>query len=107
MIKVRFLIKSNRVIGFDISGHAGFAQAGSDIVCAAVSSAAYMTANTVTDVICSEATVYCTENSFYLLLRNEDEISLSLLEGLKLHLTELSKQYPRNIRIIYGGVTDA
>ena len=36
--------------GFEITGHAG-GNAGSDIVCAAVSSAVYMAANTVTDVI--------------------------------------------------------
>lgn len=36
--------------GFEIRGHAG-GNAGRDIVCAAVSSAVYMAANTVTDVI--------------------------------------------------------
>ncbi len=36
--------------GFEISGHAG-GNAGTDIVCAAVSSAVYMAANTVTEII--------------------------------------------------------
>ena len=45
------MIGNDRLTGFDISGHAMFAESGSDIVCASVSSAAYMAANTVTAVI--------------------------------------------------------
>ena len=31
----------------------------------------------------------------------------AVLRGLELHLTELSKQYPLNIKVIYGGVKNA
>ena len=50
MIKVTFFKKQGNFTGFEISGHSGFAEEGSDIVCSAVSSVAYMVANTLTEV---------------------------------------------------------
>ena len=41
--------------GFSCNGHSGFSYEGMDIVCAAISSAAYLTANTVTEVIHADA----------------------------------------------------
>lgn len=37
MIRVTFLHRQGRLAGFTCTGHAGFAEAGSDIVCSAVS----------------------------------------------------------------------
>ena len=49
MIFVRFLSEaSGNLVGFVMEGHAGYADPGEDSVCAAVSSVAYMTANTIT-----------------------------------------------------------
>ena len=101
MIKVRLLIGNDRLTGFDISGHAMFAESGSDIVCASVSSAAYMAANTV---IGAAAEVSVGEAEMHFLLKEDNEAAFAVLDGLRLHLTELSKQYPKNIKIIYGGV---
>lgn len=50
MTTVTFLKSDDIICGFEISGHSDFAEEGSDIVCAAISSAAYMTANTVTEI---------------------------------------------------------
>ena len=50
MIRAVLTVEDGIITGFSLSGHADFAEQGSDIVCAAVSSAAYMAANTVTDV---------------------------------------------------------
>ena len=36
MIKARIYRKNQKICGFEISGHAGYAQAGEDIVCSAV-----------------------------------------------------------------------
>ena len=51
MITVRIFDKTGILYGFEVTGHSGSAPSGEDIVCAAVSSAAYMTANTVTDIL--------------------------------------------------------
>ena len=107
MIRVKFSIGNNRLHGFEISGHAGFAENGEDIVCASVSSAAYMAANTITDVIGADAVAKAGEASMSVKLNQPDEQAETVLKGLELHLTELSKQYPLNIKVIYGGVKNA
>ena len=50
MIQAVVTVKDGLVTGFRVSGHSDFSEQGSDIVCAAVSSAAYMTANTLTEI---------------------------------------------------------
>ena len=39
MTTVTFHTKDGRITGFDAEGHSGYAEAGADIVCAAVTSA--------------------------------------------------------------------
>ncbi len=107
MIRVKFLVGNRQLQGFEIKGHAMFAQSGEDVVCAAVSSAAYMAANTVTEVIGADADVKADEGNMLLTVNNPDELTETVLRGLELHLTGLSKQYPENIKIIYGGVKNA
>ncbi|MBQ8027591.1 MAG: ribosomal-processing cysteine protease Prp [Clostridia bacterium] len=107
MIRVKFLFGNKQLHGFEIRGHANFAEIGKDVVCASVSSAAYMAANTITDVICANADAVDGDGAMRLTLNQPDEQAQVVLRGLELHLTELSKQYPENIKIIYGGVKNA
>ena len=107
MTQVRFLTDENQLTGFEISGHSGFALEGSDIVCSAVSSAALMAANTVTEIIKDKARVRERDGYLYFEVEAPSDSSISLLEGLKLHLTQISEQYPQNIKIIYGGKQNA
>ncbi len=107
MIKVRFSVGNRQLKGFEISGHAMYAESGSDIVCASVSSAAYMAANTITDVIGADADATAGDGTMSVTLNQPDECAQAVLRGLELHLTELSKQYPQNIKLIYGGVKNA
>lgn len=107
MIRVKFFVGNRQLKGFQISGHAGFAENGEDIVCASVSSAAYMAANTVTDIIRADAEAAADDGAMTLLVKEPCERTETVLKGLELHLKELSKQYPENIKIIYGGVKNA
>ena len=47
MIKARIYRKNQKIWGFEISGHAGYAQAGEDIVCSAVTVLCFNTVNAV------------------------------------------------------------
>ena len=47
MIKARIYRKNQKICGFEISGHAGYAQAGEDIVCSAVTVLCFNTVNAV------------------------------------------------------------
>ena len=63
MIRVKFFHSENGAsLGFSFNGHAGYAAHGSDIVCAAVSSVAYMTANTIIEIMKVHADVNIEEN---------------------------------------------
>ena len=107
MIKVRFSVGDRQLNGFEISGHALFAESGKDIICAAVSAAAYMAANTVTEIIRADAKAQAEDGAMVLTLNEPNTQAETVLRGLELHLTELSKQYPQHIKIIYGGVKNA
>ncbi|MBC8533551.1 ribosomal-processing cysteine protease Prp [Yeguia hominis] len=102
MIRAEFLTAGGALAGFRISGHSDYGEEGSDIVCAAVSSAAYLVANTVTDVLHAEARIEVADGDMLLLLEKKAYASCQiLLEGLKLHLQGLEEQYPDDIHVFY------
>ncbi len=95
---------SKGLYGFEISGHCsvdGDDEIGK-IVCSAVSSAAYMAANTIIEIIGDKADATVEEAVMHIKVHKPSKSSVLVLEGLKLHLTELSNQYSNNITI-FGG----
>lgn len=96
-------LPSGEIIGFDISGHSGYADNGSDIVCAAVSSVAYMVANTLTDVMNVKVDLYVNQDGLMRLkIEDRDLVRCrELLQGFKLHIILLEEQYPKNIKVDY------
>ena len=107
MVRFKFIRSGGVNIGFVSSGHAGYAESGKDIVCAAVSSAAYMAANTITDIYRAKAEVEVNDGYMSLLLTGPDAESTKLLSGLEAHIRALAKEYPSGIKVIYGGNTNA
>ncbi|MCI9272661.1 MAG: ribosomal-processing cysteine protease Prp [Clostridiales bacterium] len=106
MISAEFAInREGDLIGFQIRGHAN-GEAGEDIVCAAVSSAAYMTANTITEVAGVDASVAVDEDGeMYLRIPRRDiAVCRDLLAGFKLHMLALEEQYPQDIQVNYTEV---
>ncbi len=99
MTKVEFFVEP---AGFIISGHSS--KNGDDeqgrIVCSAVSSAAYMTANTITEIIGDNADITVDEAEMQLTVKAPSDATLAVLAGLKLHLEQLKGQYPKNIDVI-------
>ncbi len=101
MTRSKFFRKGGLLTGFTLSGHAGAGEEGEDIVCAAVSSAAYMTANTLTDVYHFPAAVSVSDGFLSAELSEQDaERCRPLMEGFLLHLTGLQEQYPQHIQVI-------
>lgn len=94
MIRAIFTVQDKLVTGFEISGHSGFSKQGSDIICSAVSSAAYMAVNTLTDVQKLDCDVTVNDGFMALKLsKAEAEAAQVVLNGLLLHLDALSKEY--------------
>ena len=84
-----------KAYGFLISGHSGFAEEGEDIVCASVSSASYMVANTITEILKVNADINVSDAKMKLIVNKEQRhITKDILLGLKLHLEGLEEQYP-------------
>ena len=74
------------------------AEYGSDIVCAAVSSAVYMAANTITEILGVHADITVRDGYFYLAVALHDaQRCAPITQGLRLHLSELARQYPDHI----------
>ena len=85
---------------FVIRGHAGFADAGQDIVCAAVTSCVELAVNTITDILCAPAKVRVEENSVALWLCEPGGEAGWLVEGLCRHLRLLEEQAPGFVRVV-------
>jgi uncharacterized protein YsxB (DUF464 family) len=90
----------NRLIGFDISGHADFADFGKDIACASVSSAVMLAVNTMTDVFMIDAKTSVYENDILLKLKDDSTgAGDKLLLGLLSHLYLLCEEFPEAIKV--------
>ena len=101
-----FTAKNGDLLGFSISGHAEWGISGDDIVCSAVSSAAFMTANTITDIIgvSADFTIDKTGSMILKISPNDSYRCREILLGFKLHMVILEDQYPENIKVNYTEV---
>ena len=101
MISIKFLSAEKSLVGFALTGH-GTADENDDfgrIVCSAVSSAVYMAANTLTEIVGAKADVFDDGELLSFRLSSKIPESQTVLQGFKLHVTELSREYPQNIEI--------
>lgn len=100
MIRAEFFSKAGRLTGFSVSGHAGYADAGEDIVCAAVSSAVQLTANGITEVLGVKARVTAENDTVSLQMDSlPGKDAEAFLKTLRLHLEVLAEDYPKNVKL--------
>ena len=101
MITCQFFVSEKAVVGFAVNGHDAPDDSGISLLCAAVSSAVYLTVNAVTDVAGISPLVLETADGLMTLrLWREDAAkSALLLEGLRLHLQALAADYPMIITV--------
>ena len=107
MTTVTFRMEKDRITGFDSRGHSGYAEAGADIVCAAVTSAIRLVEATVNDVLGLAASVKVREEDAFISFRlpgglapTAESACQSLLAGLMVYLSELHDEYPHNIEVM-------
>jgi uncharacterized protein YsxB (DUF464 family) len=106
MIKITFFKNNQFLIGFEISGHSGYATEGSDIVCAAVSSMAQMTVVGLTHVNNFKLNVKKDSKKGYLLCKfsknaseNDIKNAQNFLNSLKISLEDVEKDYKKYIKM--------
>ena len=100
MIRINFYRSNDLITGFECKGHSMSAEHGQDVICAFVSSACFMTANTITEVIGLEADAAATNGYMRLDIKSSPKDAQDILNGMYLHITELEKEYPENIKVI-------
>ena len=107
MTTVTFRMEEDRITGFDSEGHSGYAEAGADIVCAAITSAIRLVDATVNDVLGLSASVKVREEDARIEFRLPGGLSpeaeyacQSLLTGLMVYFAELHDEYPENIEVL-------
>ena len=97
--------EDNRISGFCISGHSGYAEVGSDILCASVRAAVTVAECTITDVCGVRAKVRDDETkprtSLTLPATYEyDEAVQAVLAGLLNYLMALRDEFPDYIEVV-------
>ena len=107
MTTVIFHSAGGRLDGFAVKGHSGYAEAGGDIVCAAVSAAVGLTECTINEVMGLGAPVKAREESARISLKlpaalNEasDNLCQALLTGLLVYLQTMGEEYPDNLTVL-------
>ena len=85
-----------------ITGHAGYADAGKDIVCASVSSIVYTSVNGIMNI--DQDAIKFTDKKDILEIKiiNKSKVVNILINSMIDLLEDLENQYPENIKIVKG-----
>ena len=96
MTKVTFSSQRGKLLSVDILGHAGYAEEGEDIVCAAISSAVMLTHALLYDVQRIPVDTLIEDEGAHIrftLPKDTVERGQDALQALKLHFSELEQNY--------------
>ncbi len=98
-------MEDDRIKGFSISGHSGYAEAGADIVCAAISAVTAMAEATINDVCGAKAKVRVKEQDARITLTpptscDEEDTVQAVLSGLMVYLIGLKEDYEDYIEVL-------
>ena len=105
MTRCEFFTEEDRITGFSVSGHSGYSEAGSDIVCAAISAVVTMAEATINEVCGAKAKVRVKEEDARITLTlpatcEEEESIQAVLAGLMVYLCTLRDEYPDYIEVL-------
>ena len=98
-------MEDDRITGFSVSGHSGYSEAGTDIICAAISAVVTMAEATINDVCGAKAKVRVKEEDARVTLTlpascDEEESVQAVLAGMMLTLCSLRDDYPDYIEVL-------
>ena len=98
-------MEDDRITGFSVSGHSGYAEAGSDIVCAAISAVVTMAEATINEVCGAKAKVRVKEEDARVTLTlpascDEEDAVQAVLAGMLLTLAGMRDDYPDFIEVL-------
>ena len=105
MTKCEFFTEGDRITGFTVSGHSGYAESGQDIVCAAISAVVTMAEATINDVCGAKAKVRVKDEDARITLTlpascDEEETVQAVLAGMLVTLCNMRDDYPDYIEVL-------
>ena len=107
MTTASFVTEGSRLLAFTVAGHSGLAQAGEDILCAAITSAVRLTECAINDVLGLEAGVKVSEKDASITLKlprnltgEADEVCQTLLAALMVSFVQLQEEYPEHMNVM-------
>lgn len=104
MTKVEIFRKNGNIIGYKASGHSGYSEQGSDIICSAISTSLQMTLLGIQKVLKLKVDFKINDGFLDVDLKNISLDKLTqtniLTEAMAIFLKELTKQYPKYIRLV-------
>ena len=105
MTRCEFFTEDDRITGFSVSGHSGYAEKGEDIVCAAITALVTMAEATINDVCGAKAKVRVKEQDVRITLTlptscDEEETVQAVLSGMMLTLISLREEYEDYIEVL-------
>ena len=105
MTRCEFFTEEDRITGFSVSGHSGYAEAGQDIVCAAITAIVTMAEATINDVCGAKAKVRVKEEDARITLTlptscDEEDTVQAVLSGMMLTLISLREEYEDYIEVL-------
>ena len=105
MTRCEFFTENDRITGFSVSGHSGYSEAGTDIVCAAISAVVTMAEATINEVCGAKAKVRVKEEDARVTLTlpascDEEDAVQAVLAGMLLTLAGMRDDYPDFIEVL-------
>lgn len=105
MTRIEIFNQNGRINGFSVSGHSGYAEQGSDIVCAAVSAAVTFAECTINDVLGNHANTKVKEDEPRITLTlpavcDDEDAVQAVLTGFMLTMCALRDDYPDYIEVM-------
>lgn len=86
--------------GIKISGHAGYAPQGQDIVCAAVSAITQTLIKSIEDLTSDKIECEISPGKADIRYRNLSEKSRTLVDSFFIGICMIADEYPENVRIV-------
>lgn len=99
MIRVEIKKLNNNLKSISVMGHAMYESHGKDIVCSAVSTCVITTVNGILKIDDTLIDVVQEENKIIITKKKDNDIVNSLLKNMIDILSDLERQYPKNIRL--------
>ena len=105
MTRVEFFNQDGRIQGFCCSGHSGYAEEGTDVVCAAVTTAVQFAIAVIVDTLGERATVKEDADAAKISLKlptscEQEDTVQAALTGMMLTLCWVRDQYPDYIEVL-------